>query len=256
MLTISLIAATLFAEAYYHEKLHAYIDGLNTLYVALTRAKEELIIFTPDDKAPRTQVISQLLRAALTSDCLTAEGNPLRSLAEGFRPDENLFEWGDAWQPDSTSSSGTEELPMKRIPSVKPDERMFLHLHRQGNFFDDTARRYGILMHDLLSRIRTTADISAAVAAKEAAGEISREEASGLIEKLQILLNEPSVRHWFDGTMQILNETDILVGNGHSSRPDRIMLDGKRAIGVDYKFGTRKDRRYIRQIDRDRKSVV
>ncbi|RRD62591.1 UvrD-helicase domain-containing protein [Tannerella forsythia] len=245
------LCRTLFAEAYYHEKLHAYIDGLNTLYVALTRAKEELIIFAPDDKAPRTQVISHLLRAALTSDChATAEGNPLRPLAEGFRPDEGLFEWGDAWQPDSVPASGTEELPMKRIPSVKPDERMFLHLHRQGDFFDDTARRYGILMHDLLSRIRTTADISIAVAAKEAAGEISREEAPGLIEKLQALLNEPSVRPWFDGSMQILNETDILVGNGHSSRPDRIMLDGKRAIGVDYKFGTRKDRRYIRQMSR------
>ena len=61
-------------------------------------------------------------------------------------------------------------------------------------------------------------------------------------------MNEPSVRPWFDGSMQILNETDILVGNGHSSRPDRIMLDGKRAVGVDYKFGTRKDRRYIRQM--------
>lgn len=243
------LCRTLFAEAYYHEKLHAYIDGLNTLYVALTRAKEELIVFTPDDKASGTQVISQLLRAALVSDChATAEGDLLRPLANGYRPEENVFEWGKPWQPDSTPASGTEELPMKRIPSVRPDERMFLHLHRQGDFFDDPARRYGILMHDLLSRIRTTTDIPAAVSAKETAGEISREEAYGLIERLQTLLNEPSVRPWFDGSMQILNETDILVGNGHSSRPDRIMLDGKRAVGVDYKFGTRKDRRYIRQM--------
>ena len=104
-------------------------------------------------------------------------------------------------------------------------------------------------MHDLLSRIRTTADISIAVAAKEAAGEISREEAPGLIEKLQALLNEPSVRPWFDGSMQILNETDILVGKGHSSRPDRIMLDGDRAVVIDYKFGTQKDRRYVYQMN-------
>ncbi|MDO4703887.1 exodeoxyribonuclease V subunit beta [Tannerella sp.] len=243
------LCRTLFAEAYYHEKLHAYIDGLNTLYVALTRAKEELIVFTPDEKAPRTQVISQLLREALHTECYaTAEGDPLYPLAEGFREEENLFEWGDGWKPETIPTSDTEELSMKRIPSVKPDERMFLHLHRHGDFFDDTARRYGILMHDLLSRIRTTADISVAVAAKEVAGEIGREEAPDLIEKLQVLLNAPAVRPWFDGSMQILNETDILVGNGYTSRPDRIMLDEDRAIVVDYKFGTQKDRRYIYQM--------
>lgn len=38
---------TIFAEDYFRERLHAFIDNLNTLYVAFTRSKDELIVFAP-----------------------------------------------------------------------------------------------------------------------------------------------------------------------------------------------------------------
>jgi ATP-dependent exoDNAse (exonuclease V) beta subunit len=244
------LGRTIFAEDYYHEKLYACIDSLNALYVAFTRAKEELIICTPNAEAKRTKQISRLIRDVIQAEGFseTAEGEKLRTLSEGFREDEDLFEWGDWWQTGAGRDDSPQEIPMKRIPSVLPADRILLRLHRKGGFLDDRRRRYGILMHDILSQIHTKADIHAAVMSKEAAGELRSEEAAELIARLEQLSDKEVVKKWFDGSTLVMTETEILFGNGRSRRPDRIMIDGDRVTIVDYKFGEQKDARHRQQI--------
>ena len=254
------LSRTIFSEEYYHEKLHAYIDALNTFYVALTRAKEELILFTPaalskkDAKKDAAASIADILREALTSRLTqTAEGDPLLPLADGFRAEDGLFEWG-TWI--DCEARRMDELPadtasiVRTLPSVRPDARMYLSL--SGRSFDDTQRDYGVLMHDLLSHIRTVDDLPAAVAAKVSAGEIGRRSADELEKRLRTLLDLPAVRAWFDGSMTVLTEAEILSGDGRSRRPDRVMLatddEEPCAVIVDYKFGLHKSTRYARQI--------
>ncbi|MDR3194781.1 MAG: UvrD-helicase domain-containing protein [Tannerella sp.] len=247
---------TLFAEDYYHEKLHAYIDNLNALYVAFTRAKEELIVFTPDAEAKHTKAISKLIRDSLqvTGVTVTDRGDTLQSFAGGFRTDA-VFEWGDWWHTLPAQGEATAEMRVHRLPSVLPDERIHLRLHRKGGFFDDRQRRYGVLMHELLSGIQTCTDIPSAVAVKTAGGEINQNEAAELTERLERLLNKPEIKKWFDGSMRVINEAEILFGNGKSSRPDRIMMADECVYVVDYKFGEQKDDRYCRQINMYRKLI-
>ena len=231
---------TIFAEEYYEEKLHAYIDGLNTLYVALTRAKEELIILAPQKGSGRTQLVSELL------------GESLQQMDPNFDPKAGqCFEWGTWVYPTTKTTIATPATApiMRSLPSVRPDERMYLSL--SGHSFDDAQRDYGVLMHDLLSRIRTVDDLPSAIAAKVSAGEIDRRSSQTLETRMRALLSDASVSAWFDGTMTVLTEAEILSGDGRSRRPDRVMLsaDGQRAIIVDYKFGQRREQhRYVRQI--------
>jgi len=112
-----------------------------------------------------------------------------------------------------------------------------LRLRRNGGFFDDKKRKYGILMHEILSNITSKNDIHAAILNKEMAGEIDKQESVELTHRLEQLLNLPEVNKWFDGSMCVMNETEILYGDGQSYRPDRIMIDGEQAVVVDYKFG-------------------
>jgi ATP-dependent exoDNAse (exonuclease V) beta subunit len=244
------LSKTIFAADYYNEKLYAYIDNLNALYVAFTRAKEELIVYAPNAEAKRTKQISKLIRDSILAEGVdeTADGERLMTLPEGFRADDGMFEWGDWWQTQTAHDDTLQEIPMKRIPSILPDERIHLHLHRKGGFFDDRQRRYGILMHDILSRIRTKEDIPGAVAARESAGEIHSEEAKTLSAQLEQLLDKPAVRKWFDGSTLVMNEAEILFGNGKSRRPDRIMVDGDSVTIVDYKFGKQKEACHRQQI--------
>ena len=61
-------------------------------------------------------------------------------------------------------------------------------------------------------------------------------------------LNDPVHSAWFDGRYKVINERDILFCNSGKARPDRVMVDGKKAIVVDYKFGLKEEKSYIRQV--------
>jgi superfamily I DNA/RNA helicase len=229
---------TFFASDYFHEKLHAYMDNLNTLYVAFTRAKEELIVMAPHPKS-ETTTISRLLWEGVHSDA-----------DYPFDTEGELYERGTWWRTETgRTPSPVEEVPVTRFRSVSPDRRLQLRLQRKGGFLREDKRKYGLLMHDILSRIERYDDIIPAISEKYASGEINREEYHTLEKKLTALTGRDEVRRWFDGSMHVMNETEILSAGGASQRPDRIMIDNsQRVIVVDYKAGEQKEKHHIRQI--------
>ena len=230
---------TLFAADYLKEKLHSYIDNLNTLYVAFTRAKEELIVIAPQPKTEAASIAGLLLSGLMTD----AEYN--------FDAENNIYERGTWWTPVAGKTSPvTEELTIERFYSVSPDKRMHLRLHK-GVFQDDEKRKYGLLMHDILSRIEKHEDINHAVSEKYISGEICYEEAEILKKKLISITSESPVTSWFDGSMKVMNESEILFEKGQSRRPDRIMIDeNNHVIVVDYKSGEQKEKSHQRQIEK------
>jgi ATP-dependent exoDNAse (exonuclease V) beta subunit len=234
----SVLKNTFFASDYFHEKLHAYMDNLNALYVACTRAKEELIVMAP---RPKTEMLtlSRLLWEGLQTDA-----------HDSFDAENGVYERGAWWHTTADQTpSGMEELAVKRFHSISPDRRIQLRLHRKGGFLEDEKRKYGILMHDILSRIEKRDDLFSSIAEKYASGEIRQEECRALEEKLRLLTAKEEVRCWFDGSMQVLNEVEILSGKGRSQRPDRVMIDENRRVTiVDYKSGEQKEASHRRQI--------
>lgn len=252
------LANTIFAEDYFRERLHAFIDNLNTLYVAFTRAKEELIVFSPRPKkikeetgdVERISTLTDALWAGLhaTADT-TRDGESLISLPDSFNLADGIFELGNWWHPVSQKENGeTEEIEMTNLKSISPDERLRLRLHGKGFFFDNERRKHGTLMHEVLSHIHTRKDIPVSVETYRLSGVINKEEAAELKQRLGNLLDNPEVAPWYNGEARILNEVDILFGNGLSKRPDRVMITGDRVIVVDYKFGEHPDKRYHSQV--------
>jgi ATP-dependent exoDNAse (exonuclease V) beta subunit len=230
------LAKTIFAPDYFEERLHACIDNLNTLYVAFTRAKEELIVF-----APRSQKANSMAGLLWEGLC--------ESDSFSFDTASGLFEMGS---PCLSSGSGkekqTEEISMGTLFSASPDDRLQLRLHGKSFFFDNAQRKHGALMHEVLSSIRTKKDVAPAVDGYLQAGVVNREEASALARRLEDLLASPGVSSWYDGSSRVLNEVEILSGEGKTKRPDRVMLADNRAVIVDYKFGEKQDKRHHRQV--------
>ncbi|MDR1880310.1 MAG: UvrD-helicase domain-containing protein [Tannerellaceae bacterium] len=256
-----ILTKTIFAKDYFHERLHASIDNLNTLYVAFTRAEEELIVFAPrpskvdkeSGEIGKIGGIADLLWAGLcTPEAQTRSGEELIPLSGSFDREEGTFELGGAWRPAAAADKerGTEEIPMRRLSSALPDERLRLRLHGKGFFFDSPGRKHGALMHEVLSRINTKRDIPAAVESYRLEGIIDREEERALAARLQELLALPEVAPWFESPQRVLNEVSILSGDGITRRPDRVMIEGDRVIVVDYKFGQQEEKRHLRQVGR------
>jgi len=162
----------------------------------------------------------------------------LITLPSFFDSSTGVFELGDWWKPVIKKEvQNIQELEMEQLNSISPDERLQLRLRGKGYFFDDTRRKYGSLMHEVLSGVRTSADISEAVGRYWQVGVIDKDESVTLINRLEELINMPEVAVWYDGTTRVLNEVDILVGKGLSKRPDRVMITNEKVIVVDYKFG-------------------
>ena len=250
---------TIFAEDYFRERLHAFIDNLNTLYVAFTRSKDELIVFAPRPKKIKEET-GEVEKISSMADALwaglylevkdTREGDALVSLPSSFDTKEGIFELGSWWHPAVAKQDGhsPEEIAMARINSISPDDRLQLRLHGKGFFFDNARRKHGALMHEVLSQIRTQKDIPAAVESYRLAGVINKDEAESLIVRLEELLEMPEVHPWYDGTARVLNEVDILFGKGLSKRPDRVMISEDKVVVIDYKFGEIQDKRYHNQV--------
>jgi ATP-dependent exoDNAse (exonuclease V) beta subunit (contains helicase and exonuclease domains) len=92
----SVLGNTIFADDYFNEKLHAFIDNLNTLYVAFTRSKEELIVFSPKPKKPeKISSMSDLLWNGLSTNGYdsTREGESLLPLASHFDSESACLNW-------------------------------------------------------------------------------------------------------------------------------------------------------------------
>ena len=252
------LGKTIFAGDYFEERLHAFIDNLNTLYVAFTRSKDELIVFSPRPKkmkdatgeVEKISTLTDALWAGLRTDMPdTREGEKLISLPAAFDTETGVFELGDWWHPVAKEENGDiQEIGMARLSSISPDDRLQLRLHGKGYFFDNARRKHGALMHEVLSCIRTRKDIPQSVERYHQEGVIDKEEAIALVARLEELLNLPEAASWYDGTARVLNEVDILFGKGLSKRPDRVMITGNRVVVVDYKFGEYADQRYHSQV--------
>lgn len=240
----SKLADSLFAEDYFAEKMQTYMDHMNTLYVAFTRAKEELIVYAPIGKPDSIKQMNELLLTTIQQNA--ALNSQLQELEDG----QMLFEAGSWWTttPGKQTTETQQQIHVPK-PQASPD-KLHMRLHKTGGFFNDEIKKYGILMHDILSGIKTLPDIAGSVHQRYLTGEINQEEKDILIERLHRLTDDETVKEWFADDAEIINEASILTSSGRTYRPDRIILKGQAVTIVDYKFGEVQDDRYPSQIRR------
>jgi ATP-dependent helicase/nuclease subunit A len=218
------------------ERVSLHLDAVNMLYVACTRAVDALFIMAPDARKKKNNdsnsSIAWLLRDGLKNG---VEGSEWQD--DGVNKQISLGEL--------PSVEHDEEPPILRLEQYKVSDREGIMRLRTGGAMpldekrleEESGRIYGIVMHELLSRIRTIDDIENAVQILADTGMVMREEVTGLQEKTKQMLSGSKVKEWFDGSMRVLTEATVLLPSGNARRPDRVMMDGDKVIVVDYKFG-------------------
>jgi len=148
--------------------------------------------------------------------------------------------------------NGIETKTVKSFRSISIGDRLEQSF-RSRDFFEfekdplETPRIKGIVLHDILSEIRTIEDLQAAVERAVIQGDLKKSESVDAKDFLYRRLQSVAEKHWFDGTYYTLNEQEILVKNGDTLRPDRILTGDGRTLVIDYKFGER-DKKYLKQV--------
>lgn len=243
------LAETIFKNEYFEEKLFTFIDNLNLIYVAFTRAKKRILGFAPKPKNDNLKDVSNLLWKTLNEGSADESDVSFSNYIKDNEQDA-CFEFGDAEQVSVPKEiKNDSQISAVKWTSISFDDRLKMKLNSTDFFSDDGNRAYGTLMHDIISEIKTLDEIESAVELKYIDGELTIEEKSEVALSLTNILSNPEVIEWYSGKYKVLNETQILLPNSTFSRPDRVMINDDEIIVVDYKFGEVEESKYNRQIE-------
>ncbi|XZF13310.1 UvrD-helicase domain-containing protein [Chitinophagaceae bacterium MMS25-I14] len=247
------MAQSIFAYDYYEEKLFAWMDALNLLYVAFTRAREALWIWAPQNK--KTEEIKHtgdmMLRAVRAEGTLPDQIVPVQ---EYYRPEENLFLYGD-FETQKTSDELNKDDDFRILRSS--GERLINELRE--NTSDDEGltlgittlsdiQRSGILTHQVLASIRTVEDVDPVMHRMILEGRMRHEELEGIKIMVGKITTHEQTQDWFSGRYKAINEKNILLPGGAMRRPDKVLVSETETILVDFKFSRKREQQHARQL--------
>lgn len=239
------MAESAFAEGYYEETVQSHVDAVNLLYVAFTRASEQLYVFVPEKslKEGRCSNVGDLLCNAIGSENFTANSDGAMS-----------FECGVPQPPEPSSGKEDEKRTRKILTGyVSRPAAMRLRLKSEryspdGGPSSLSPRDEGIAMHRIFENAASRGEIESAIRQSVTDGLLSEAEARSLNGRIMRTLDGSVAGEWFDGSWETVRcENDIIVPGKGLLRPDRVMIRGRKAVVVDYKFGGRRES-YGRQV--------
>ena len=260
----SAMAESYFSDSYREERLQLWVDNLNLLYVAFTRACKNLIVWCKDEQK---DTVSKLLRESM--DCMKEIKMTCKMPELDEEDEENkeendepiVYEYGEICisgeKKKSDSTNRLVAIPDAvnvKIESLET-EIDFKQSNRSADFIrgdedeEENLRsqyiRQGQLLHTLFASIDTKEDLTAAIERLLFEGVIeSAEKAQEIYEIAEKALNLDEVKDWYSGEWTLYNECSIIYndeqGKMQTRRPDRVMMKGKEVIVVDFKFGKKK----------------
>jgi ATP-dependent exoDNAse (exonuclease V) beta subunit len=249
--------STIFAGYYKEEKYSVYLDNINLLYVAFTRAKDVLYGFSVDN--PRSEnTIGGLLKNALT--LIPGDNVGTEFILKSLYNDENrVFEYGEI-PLNKSEIKGKENLISSKYSVSQTMESLKLKLHGENYFSSESQAirkriNYGKLMHEIFEGINTPADISVAVRKMVLEGKLAEEESAGIEKRVNEMIGNPQVSDWFMPDNQVLKEAGILLPTGVTRRPDRVILKNKKTTIIDFKFGE-ENSHYSEQVNQYRNLLL
>ena len=245
---------TVFKDDYQKEKLHAYVDNLNLLYVAFTRAKDNLFTFSPVKEKPNgIKTVGDLLYFTYQNYKNFASGKELIEFTDYWKSESNSFEFGDLKQAEENKKSSNTEFEIKQFESFDIKNKLRLKLH-DNSFFTGKENspyekvNYGKVMHEIFENIKTEKDISQAIDKLIFDGKLSQNDKPEIKQKIEDILKNNQIKNWFSDKWTVRNEAEIILTSGKTLRPDRVISNNEKSVIIDYKFGEQEEPKHHKQV--------
>ena len=248
---------TIYEKDYHYERLQETVDNLNLLYVAFTRARQNLFVYGKRDVS---NIRSRLIQDCLPDVARTLEGCKLSGMDEE-KTEPIVMEYGELdinrQRKAEKESDNVFLKPVNRLtihPDTYPLKARFRQSNKSRDFIkgdDEQSTRgeymqLGVILHQVFSTIQTADDVESALSQLRIDGVLNAvPDEEKLREMLQRRLQTPKVKEWFSGQWEVYNERDILTvdeqsGEVKTYRPDRVMVNGTEMIVVDFKFAAQR----------------
>ena len=202
------------------------LDALNVLYVALTRPVEQLILISngaTSKKDSYPQMIQNYLKQKNAKESEVFTLGQKRQTFEKIKVNEK---------------SKVFSIEQKANPWQKKIKTLAF---TPNDFKTNAAEAWGILIHELLSKIEIAEDVDWVIEDASGLGKIELKDKKIFKKILRNIVDHPELKSFYSNDFKVWNERDILVPNGKNIRPDRLVKRNKELILIDYKTGMQKE---------------
>ena len=268
--------STLFREKIIDEEQLALLDRINTIYVAMTRAKNEMHLILSEDKGKSgtsinfERLISELVNEVQKPDpeklnLLSRETIDLQCSEDKVSPSEDeeinqrifYYQTNPTTAPpkpkpttDSSDASRLVHIPGRAQTGALAQLRV--RRSQSVAYQTQDAVRNGLFLHALLSEIDYLEhdELLKLLDMKCLQGLIPQEQRDALAKLLEQALTDPLIAEYYDRSSgwQVINERSIVrlsqdaeseARQARIERPDRILYDDEeqQAVIIDYKSG-------------------
>jgi ATP-dependent exoDNAse (exonuclease V) beta subunit len=222
------------SELYDQQIQELELDNFNLLYVALTRAVEQLHIITEkrlSKSGENTNYYSGLFISFLKKLGL-------------WNDNENEYKFGDYNRVSSKEQIENEIQIQEKFITTPWQSHNILLLASDSKLWDteqEESVQYGNLVHAILAEIHSVDDLDSVFHFYEMRGDIS----SSLLKTIKNLVVK-TVRHdelekYFSDEVQVYNEKEILTQQNTIIIPDRLVFKNNVVTIIDYKTGAEND---------------
>ena len=219
------------AEVYNQKKQEELLDNINVLYVALTRAEEQLYVISNMNLSSKGEVPKNNM-CSFFINYLENNG--------GFDKNKLEYEFGNATKlsvakqhvdTSKTIPLVSEILNPKNI-KIAQREALMWGTHQQE------AIEYGNVIHEILSFVKTKNDVDLAITKSIENGLITYAQKETVFNTINEIVNHSELEICFADGNEVLNEQTIIQKEGKTIKPDRMVLTkNKEVLLLDYKTG-------------------
>ena len=221
-------------EVYNTHLQKTQMDHINGLYVAFTRAVEQLYVCCIDHPETKNQDESSLRHGQLLKRFL-----------------DNSTSWD---KQDTDEVVSFQKGTLNKLSSLshgKPAQELGNYkTHSSTSRADFSTRRgmlwasgvqesinKGNLLHDYISQIESIIDLPAVIIKIERDDYISSHLKQELIDTLKLMISPSYFEKYYLPELNILNERGILTPDGKKFIPDRLIINDREVTIIDYKTG-------------------
>ncbi len=218
-------------SVYVQKSQEELLDNINILYVALTRAEEQLYLISSMNLDTKG--------VAKKNNMSTFFVNYLVSKGQ-FEEDKFEYEFGN---PTKLSIEKKHVDTLKTIPLISDvlDPKNIKIAQREALMWgthQQEAIEYGNVIHEILSFVKTKSDVDLAIAKAIETGLITVNQKDVVYKTIQEIVNHSELSNYFSEGNEVLNEQTIIQKTEKTIKPDRMVFTkNKEVFLLDYKTG-------------------
>lgn len=221
---------TAYADVLLTETNKSLLDLINILYVAFTRPTDRLYILSEKigEDTGNTPSVPKLIRYYFQQ-------------SGGFEEEKLSYSYGQRLVKDLEMKESTNKS-IKLKSFISEDWRRKLLISANAPEIWDIQnpeknKEWGNLIHLILSKIKFKEDAEIILAQFVESGIVKAADSMEVLELINKLMNHEIAGRFFANGLNVKNEAEIILADGHVFRPDRLVFEENKLSIIDYKTG-------------------